>query len=154
MTIYKLKIIKKNILQKYKKAFTISVSSLKKTLLFRPIMINQFQFRIQIIIYKIKFHEDEFLLLLGQYGIKMNRFLTKFISPCASSLHYSDTKINLLLLDEVTNEKINFRPKINGEMLGKLKSITFGESFVIDSNKSQKIRILLLFLENQETNQS
>ena len=92
MTIYKLKIIKKNILQKYKKAFTISVSSLKKTLLFRPIMINQFQFRIQIIIYKIKFHEDEFLLLLGQYGIKMNRFLTKFISPCASSLHYSGQK--------------------------------------------------------------
>ena len=79
----------------------------------------------------------------------MNRFLAEFVSPRVSSLHYSDPTINVLRLDEIINEKINFNTEINVEIL---KSITHGESVDIDFNESQKLRILSLFLGNQEIN--
>ncbi|KAK8837030.1 hypothetical protein M9Y10_037075 [Tritrichomonas musculus] len=132
-----------------KKAFTISASGLKNIVFNSsddtPISIlnsNKLD--------EIKLNDDDFLFLVGQYGIKMHRFLAEFISPRVSSLHYSDPTTNILRIDEINKEKINFSTEINNGILEKLRSITLGESVDINFDDSLKLRILSHFLGNQE----
>ncbi|KAK8896688.1 hypothetical protein M9Y10_014602 [Tritrichomonas musculus] len=132
-----------------KKAFSISASGLKNI-----VFHSSNDITISILnsnnLDEIIIDDDEFLFLLGQYGIKMHRFLAEFISPRVSSLHYSDPTSSILQLDKVTNERIKFNTEINRELLEKLRLITLGESVDIDFEESQKLRILSLFLGNQE----
>ncbi|KAK8843246.1 hypothetical protein M9Y10_025100, partial [Tritrichomonas musculus] len=132
-----------------KKAFAISASGLKNIVFHSsdntPISIlnsNDLD--------EIKLNDDEFLFLVGQYGMKMHRFLAEFISPRVSSLHYSDPTNNILRIDEVSKERIKFNTEISSDILEKLRSITLGENVDINFDDSQKLRILSFFLGNQE----
>lgn len=80
----------------------------------------------------------------------MHRFFAEYISPRALFLHYSDPTINILRLDEINNERINFNTEIDSEIIEKLRSITLGENVDIDFSESQKLRILSLLFGNQE----
>ena len=132
-----------------KKVFTISASGLKN-IVFHSIDNTPISILKSNNLDEIKINDDEFLFLVGQYGIKMHRFLAEFISPRVSSLHYSDPTTNILRIDEVHKEKIKLNIEINSSILEKLRSITLGESVDINFDDSQKLRILSLFLGNQE----
>ena len=132
-----------------KKAFSISASGLKN-IVFNSSDNTTISILNSNNLDEIKLNDDEFLFLVGQYGIKMHRFLAEFISPRVSSLHYSDPTANILRIDEVDQEKINLNIEINSGILEKLRSITLGESVDINFDESQKLRILSFFLGNQE----
>ncbi|KAK8871393.1 hypothetical protein M9Y10_007118 [Tritrichomonas musculus] len=132
-----------------KKAFSISASGLKN-IVFNSSDNTTISILNSNNLDEIKLNDDEFLFLVGQYGIKMHRFLAEFISPRVSSLHYSDPTSSILRIDEVDQERINLNIEINSGILEKLRSITLGESVDINFDESQKLRIISHFLGNQE----
>ncbi|KAK8871396.1 hypothetical protein M9Y10_007121 [Tritrichomonas musculus] len=132
-----------------KKAFTISASGLKN-IVFNSSDNTTISILNSNNLDEIKLNDDEFLFLVGQYGIKMHRFLAEFISPRVSSLHYSDPTSSILRIDEVDQERINLNIEIDSGILEKLRLITLGESVDINFDDSQKLRIISHFLGNQE----
>lgn len=89
--------------------------------------------------------ENNFNFIFGDHQITINNISAEFISPAVSRLHYADPTI----------DTIYFENKLNGitfteDVLSLIKLISNGYSISINEEQSIQLKIISIFLENEE----
>lgn len=97
-------------------------------------------------------NENNFRFIIGEQEIQMNQLFADFISPRVSHIHHSDPTINSICLNDFIQEsKISEITKIiDSEIIDKFQIISKGIKIEIDEETSNKLKILSVFLGNQE----
>ena len=122
------------------KSFIVSSSGLKN------IVLNKYQ------------ESDDFIFVFGEERFVMKNLFAEFISPVVSHLHQTDPTINTIDFGQINGMKQDDFNKLSKSLItpdtiSHLQQISSGSSIEIDESEAIKLRLLSIFLGNDELHQ-
>ena len=111
------------------KSFILSASGLKNVI-FRSIQ-----------------KEEQFVFVIGDKEIEMNRHLAEFISPRVSHIHQTDPTIDRIQLIPPGQSRENI---FSSDFYDKFQKLSRGDKIDIDEEMSEQLRKLSIYLDNEE----
>lgn len=94
--------------------------------------------------------ESDFIFILEDKVIKMNRFLAEFISPRVPKMCNADPTINEIDLNQFFDDNQNPKPIFSSEIINIFVRSLIGYEVEIDASQSHKLRVLSILLDNEE----
>ena len=98
---------------------------------------------------------EDFIIILGEQEIKINKIFAEFISPKISQLHQIDPTINYLKLDDVIqsktlNEQLKTKVNITKNTFLYLEQLFKGNRVEITKKEQFSLQYLSFLLGNEE----
>ena len=94
--------------------------------------------------------ENDFIFILEDKVIKMNRFLAEFISPRVPKMCNADPTINEIDLNQFFDDNQTPKTIFNSEIINLFVRSLIGYEVEIDASQSHKLRVLSILLDNEE----